>query len=503
MRLNPFLAFRNIHSLSKANMYVNTHFETVQNGIRTRMYAGYPCLYMQLSRKNEFIPVPHWYYNIEYIEEEKRGYDFHEDLYVPGFFQFNIKKGDSIIFSAGLKEIAPSALTGRFEKEIKGRTPRDSFENNLINSAQQFIVKQGKKTEVIAGFPWFGRWSRDTFISLPGITLSTGDTETCKSVLDTMSAELNGALFPNVANSYNSADAPLWYFWAIQQYVNYTGNFKDSWKDFGGKMKQILTGYRNGTDYNIRMHDNCLIYQGETGIALTWMDAIVNGVPVTHRRGYAVEINLLWYNAVRFALEMALKNNDMDFFNEWQSLPVCVEKSFVETFWDPKKMYLADRVEEGEKDWSVRPNQVIAASLFYSPVTEEIQKSVLDIVERDLLTPKGLRTLAPKHPDYQGHYDGNQETRDSAYHQGTVWPWLLGHFAEGYLKIHGKSGIAFIRRLYLGFEEEMSRAGIGTISEVFDGDPPHKPGGAISQAWSVGEVLRIKMLIDKYNKKKA
>ncbi|MCX6257038.1 MAG: glycogen debranching enzyme N-terminal domain-containing protein [Bacteroidia bacterium] len=498
LRLNPFLAFRNMHSLSKVNMYVNTHFEPVANGIRTSLYAGYPDLYLQISGENEYVAVPHWYYNIEYIEEERRGYDSHEDLYVPGFFQFEIKKGESYIFSAGQNEIDPATLHERFDKEIKDRIPRDSFENNLKNSAQQFIEIRDNETKVIAGFPWFGCWGRDTFIALPGITLGIGDVKTCKSVLDTMSGELNGALFPNVGNVYNSVDAPLWYFWAIQKYAGFTGDYDEVWKTYGKKLKQILQGYRNGSEFNIRMNENSLIWQGQEGKALTWMDAIVDGVPVTPRTGYNVEINALWYNAVCFTLELAGKFNDRDFIAEWKDLPALIRQSFEELFWDPEKMYLADYVNDTNKDWSVRPNQVFATSLPYPVVTDEIMKSVLDIVERELLTPKGLRTLAPSHPDYIGRYEGNQASRDTAYHQGTVWPWLLGHFAEGYLKLHGKSGMALITRLYNGFEEEMSRAGIGTISEVFDGDPPHNPGGAISQAWSVGEILRIRMLLNEY-----
>lgn len=501
LRLLPFLAFRNVHSLSKANLYANTKYEPAKNGIKSRLYHGYPALYMQVSKLNEFVPVPHWYYNIEYIEEQRRGYDFQEDLYVPGFFEFPMKKGESIIFSAGLSELAPNTLKTRFTKEISNRIPRDSFEGNLANAARQFIAKTGKKTEIVAGYPWFGRWGRDTFISLPGLTLSLDDPATCKAVLDTMSAELHGPLFPNVGSgshaAYNSVDAPLWYFWAIQQYAGYTGQYSQVWKDYGKKMTDILRGFIAGTHHRIKMQENGLVFAGEPGHALTWMDAIVHGKPVTPRIGYPVEIQALWYNAIRFILELAEKTGQESIVSEFGSLPERIEKSFLNYFWDPKKKYLADCVTEEGKDWTVRPNMIFAASLPYTPIEDEIRKAVVDKVEEELLTPKGLRTLAPDHPDYKGQYEGDQTTRDEAYHQGTVWPWLSGHFAEAYLRLHGRSGLARVRSLYQNFEEEMDRHGIGSISEVYDGDPPHRPGGAISQAWSVAEVLRIRSLIRK------
>jgi predicted glycogen debranching enzyme len=245
------------------------------------------------------------------------------------------------------------------------------------------------------------------------------------------------------------------------------------------------------------MHDNGLIYGGDQGVALTWMDAVVHGKPVTPRNGYPVEISALWYNAVCFSLEAAKHAKDVDFINEWKDIPALIKKSFNDTFWNDKKGYLADYVNGDYKDWSVRPNMVFATSLPYSPLNDDRKKSILDVVQRELLTPKGLRTLAPNHPDYKGLYEGGQAERDSAYHQGTVWPWLLGHFVEGYLKIHEMSGLSLCEELYKGFEEDMRNYGIGTIPEIYDGDPPHRPKGAISQAWSVAEILRIKQLIEK------
>ncbi len=506
IRFKPFLAFRQRHRLTRANINADTRYQKVENGITMRLYPGYSFLNMQFSKDAEYIHVPHWYYNIEYLAEAERGYDCHEDLLVPGYFETPMKKGESLVFCASLAEENPTSFKRFFTSEIQKRIPRDSFRNCLINSAQQFFVRKGKKVEVIAGFPWFGRWGRDTFIALPGLTLTTGDTKTCEEVIDTMLADLKGPLFPNMGSGAdavcNSVDAPLWFFWALQKYTAYTKSQKTIWKKYGPKMKMILEGYREGTSFNIQMKPNGLITAGEAGYALTWMDAIVHGKPVTPRTGMPVEINALWYNAVMFSLEMARLDGDDIFIGEWGTLAEGFPQVFKDAFWSKDKGYLADVVNGDDKDWSVRPNMVIAASLPYTPLSEQIRQLVLDRCREELLTPRGLRTLSPKHPDYKGQYTGGIESRDSAYHQGTVWPWLLGHYAEAWLRIHGKAGVAAIQRLYDGFECTMKEHGIGSISEVYDGDPPHKPGGAPSQAWSVAELLRIDMMLKGMKKAK-
>lgn len=501
MRLHPFLAFRNVHSLSKANLDVNTDVEQAQNGIASKLYRGYPSLFMQLSKKNDFVNAPNWFYNIEYTKEKERGYDHHEDLYVPGFFEFQLKKGEQIIFAAGLKELPTSGLKKKFEAETKKRTPRTSYENCLDNAAQQFIVSKDGKTEIIAGFPWFGKWGRDTFISLPGLTLARGDVKTCKEVLDTMVSDFRGSLFSKTGSKrlsdVDSVDAPLWFFWAVQKYAEHSSPDK-IWKDYGVKIKRILSAYKEGREHNIKMHDNGLIYAGENGLALTWMDAVVEGKPVTPRTGYDVEINALWYNALLFSLEIAGKVNDTKFIEEIGNLPELVKKSFLETFSDPSKKYLADYVQGNFKDWAVRPNQLIAAALPYSPIDDNFKNSILEIIEKELLTVRGIRSLSPQHPDYKGTCSGNVTEKDLAYHQGTAWPWLLSFYAETYLQLHQKSGVNKIRKIYHAFEEEMDKHGIGTISEVYDGNPPHEARGAISQAWSVAALLYINNLLKKY-----
>jgi predicted glycogen debranching enzyme len=502
IRIRPFLAFRNVHHLSKENIFADKKFEKVNGGIKLRMYQGYSELFLQVSKENEYIHAPDWYYNIIYQEELERGYEYMEDLYVPGFFEFEIGKGESVYISAGTSEIIQSGIKKAFTAEQKTRIPRDNFEHCLINAAQQFIVNRGNKTEIIAGFPWYGRWGRDTFIALPGLTLVNGDHKTAKAVIDTMLADLNGPLFPNLGSgshtAFNSADASLWFFWALQQYAEFTGKKKTIWKEYGKKMKLILDGYRAGTDFNIHMQDDGLIYAGIPGKALTWMDAVVFGKPVTPRIGLAVEINALWFNAIMFSMEMAAIAGDDDFVGEWTEVAAKIPPAFISTFWNEEKGYLADYVDGEYKDWAVRPNMVFATSLPYSPIDELSRKRILSRIKQELLTPRGLRTLTPMSAAYKSNCFGNQPERDISYHQGTVWPWLLGHFVEGYLKIHGPSGLSFVKGLYDGFDPVMTEHGIGTISEIYDGDPPHVARGAISQAWSVAELLRINWLIKQY-----
>jgi len=295
--------------------------------------------------------------------------------------------------------------------------------------------------------------------------------------------------------AYNSIDAPLWFFWSIQKYLEAGG--KDCWERYGEAAKSIIRAFTKGTAFNIHMRENGLIYADSPGKALTWMDAVVFGNPVTPRKGYAVEINALWYNALSFALEMSRKSKDKEFIKEFESLPELVKKSFIEIFWNEKAGYLADYVNDTEgQNMFVRPNMVIAVSLPFSMLDCERMKKVLDVADKELVTTRGLRTLSPGNSLYQGVCQGSQEERDSAYHQGTVWPWLLGPFCEGWLRIYGKQGVNKVRKLIYGFEEVMSEHGVSTISEIYDGDPPHAPRGAISQAWSVGEILRIIDLLE-------
>lgn len=498
LQLRPFLAFRNIHQLTRANMWANTRTEPVPNGVKIRMYEGFPYLHMQLSARAEFVPVPDWYLGIEYTEEQKRGYDYSEDLFVPGFFEISASKGDVIVLSVSTVEEKPAGLKAKFTRTLSTKIPRSDFRNCLRNAAQQFIEKRGENTNIIAGYPWFGSWGRDTFISLPGLALARKSEDLYAAVIDTQVRRMKGGLFPNMGDhdnpAFNSVDAPLWFFQAL---YSYGLDQKETWKRYGTAMKDVLNAYRSGTSFGIHMRENALIYSGAPGKALTWMDAVVHGVPVTPRDGYAVEINALWYNAVCFSLDCARAARDRSFLKEWEKLPELIARSFNEIFWDEELGYLADYVNDNEKrNMQVRPNMVIATSLPYTMLTRDQMKRILDIVNRMLVTPRGLRTLSPSEEGYKGIYCGDQETRDSAYHQGTVWPWLAGPFCDGWLRVYGEGGVSRVRKLIMGFEETLTEAGISTISEIYDGDPPHSPRGAISQAWSVGEILRIYTLLE-------
>jgi predicted glycogen debranching enzyme len=500
LQVRPFLAFRNIHQLTHANLSAITKVDIVENGIRSKMYEGFPYLHMQFSKKVEFVHVPDWYLGVEYPEEQKRGYDYSEDLFTPGFFEFDAKKGEEIVFSASTREEKTSQLKQKFAKTVAGKIPRDSFNNCLRNAAQQFIERRDGKTLIIAGYPWFGAWGRDTFISIPGLALARHNLELFRSVMDTQVARMKDGLFPNMGDdnnpAFNSVDAPLWFIWAIQHYIEQGG--PDGWKRYGEAAKSVLKAYKNGTAFNIHVRDNGLVYAEAPGKSLTWMDAVVNGVPVTQRGGYAVEINALWYNAVCFCLEMAGAAKDNKFVKEFGKLPDLIKNSFLEFFWDDNLGYLADYVNDEEgKNTFVRPNMIIAVSLPYSMLNKDQMKTILDVADKELVTNRGLRTLSPRNKLYKGIYTGNQEERDNAYHQGTVWPWLYGPFCEGWLKIYGNQGVQKVRNLIYGLEEVMSEHGVTTLSEIHDGNPPHAPKGAISQAWSVGEVLRIIEILEK------
>jgi predicted glycogen debranching enzyme len=519
LRLRPFLAFRSKHSLSEANMFADGHSYTVRGGVKCRLYNDFPWLYMQTNCKSEcdFVAAPDWYYKFEYLEEKERGYPFEEDLLTPGYFEFDIRKGESVIFSAALDEMwSAETIDNIFDEELARRSDKKDFLSCLRHSARQFISRRDDRTEIIAGWPWFGRWGRDTFIALPGVTLTRGDVQACVDVVDTMTREMKDGLFPNMGEAYNSVDAPLWFFWTLQQLEEHVGA-EQIWRDYGAKMKDILSAYRRGigfgSGYNggpvISVHDNGLVWAGGSGLALTWMDAVVDGVPVTSREGYQVEINALWYNAICYTLKLAEKFGDKELVAEWKDMPERIKASFVETFWSAERGYLADFVngeiegcgplwEPGGRNFFVRPNQVIACSLRYKMLGEGKQLEVLETIKRHLLTPKGLRTLSPQNPLYQGRYEGDQPTRDRAYHQGTVWPWPLEHYVKASFDVLGAKFLETAEEILAGFEEDIDSYGIGSIPEIYDGDPPHCQRGAISQAWSVGAVLRINEMVEKY-----
>ena len=502
LHFKPFLAFRSIHALMKANMYANSHYDHVVNGIEIKLYEDYPSLFLQFSKEAEFVAFPNWYNDIEYMKEKERGYDYKEDLFVPGYFELPIEKGESIIFSASTALSCPESMKSSFSENYNSRIRRDSFFNCLVRAGQQFSTSSADKADVIAGFPWYHRITRQTLVALPGLTAATQDIESYENVLDNQLSGLKDGLFPimpdDYKDDYHAMDVPLWFFWSLQQLAIITGENMRLWEKYKDVLKQILTAYRQGTKFDIKMQPNGLISGGDGSLALTWMDSYKDGMPVIPRQGMPVEVNALWYNAICFSLELAKEAGDSPFVNEWEPVAEKVAESFVEEFWDENRGYLADFINNGVKDWSVRPNMVIAAALYYTPLSKEMQKAVLSAVKKELLTSRGLRTLTPESSRYKGICEDNVIKRESAIHQGVAWPWLIQFFVEGYLRIHKKGGLPFVQKLVDDFEEDMNEHCIGTIAEMYNGDPPHTAKGAISQAWSVASILRSWYIVYQY-----
>ncbi len=503
LRLRPFLAFRSVREYTHENAQASRDYQAITNGIKTCMYPGYPELYMQLNKKNEFHFQPDWYRGIEYPKEQERGYDFNEDLYVPGYFELEIKKGESIVFSGGVTETNTHTLKKTFEEEMEERTPRDTFKHCLINAAHQFLNKQGDESYILAGYPWFKCRARDMFVSLPGLTLAIDERQKYEMVMETARKAIY-AFMKNEVNDIrvyemDQPDVLLWAVWCVQQYAKMVSR-EECRKNYGELLKDIMAFVRSSKHPNLSLLDNALLYTRGTEKAVTWMNTTVGGRPVIPRTGFVVEINTLWYNALRFVAELLGEGGDENLAGELTALAERCGKSFVTTFLN-EYGYLFDYVDGNMMDWSVRPNMIFSVAFDYSPLNAAQKKGVLDVVTKELLTPKGLRSLSPKSGGYNPNYVGTQMQRDYAYYQGTAWPWLAGFYFEAYLRIYKMSAIGFIERYMIGYEDEMSSHCIGSISELFDGNPPFKGRGAVSFAMNVAEILRVLYLLNKYNYK--
>ena len=505
LRFRPFLAFRSVRQFTHENATASREYSAVDNGIKTCMYAGYPDLYMQFSKKNEFIFMPDWYRGIEYPKEQERGYASNEDLYVPGYFEMPIKKGESIIFAASTSQIKTSSLKKLFDEEVVSRVPRDNFYHCLVTAAHQFHRKEKNHDRyLLAGYPWFKSRARDTFIALPGLTLAIGEIDYFEKVMKTAERALREFMDdkPITGRIYEieQPDVPLWAVWAMQQYAREVGRDK-CFEMYGKLLQDIVRFIIDGKHPNLRLDDNGLLYSNGRDKAVTWMNSTANGKPVVPRSGYIVEFNALWYNALKFCALMAAEKGDAKGAEKLEALAAKVKESFVETFLN-EYGYLLDYVDGTMMDWSVRPNMIFAVALDYSPLSQQQMKSVVDICTRELLTPKGLRSLSPKSGGYNPIYVGPQTQRDYAYHQGTAWPWLGGFYMEACLKLYKRSRLSFIERQLVGYEDEMDYHAIGTISELFDGNPPFHGRGAMSFAMNVAEILRTLKLMEKYTYQK-
>ncbi|MEE1098326.1 MAG: amylo-alpha-1,6-glucosidase [Alistipes sp.] len=493
LRLRPFFAYRDKHSLSKANMEANGRSYPIPCGVKSCLYDGFPWLHLQTNRPDaEFIAAPDWYYDFEYPQEALRHYESHEDLLTTGYFEVNIKKGDSVIFSASVEEMAsPKEIEELFEQQISRRTHKTDFLSCLHHSARQFVCRRpGNRTEMIAGYPWFGVIGRQTLQALPGIVLEQGYKEDCFDILDTMIRDMQDGDFAGSASASVAVDAPLWFFRTLQELEREIGA-KEIWARYGEVMKSILAAYKRGIGDCVVLHDNGLVWAAKENAALTWMDSIVDGKPVTQRAGYAVEIQALWYNAVCYTLALAKKMGDKSFVKEWKSLPERTKASFVEKFWLKEEGYLADYVNDYEVNKYIRPNMVLACGLNYKMLDETQIVSILMVTRQHLLTPRGLRTLSPRNPLYKGTLEGDQAQRDIAGKNGTVWIWPLAFYVKTCFDVMGDKFVDEAKQIIAGFEEDIQAYCIGSVNEVYDADPPYTPKGSMSQAWSVGAVLEI------------
>lgn len=503
LRFRPFLAFRNANDLCVENGAVNKTIETVKNGISSCLYAGYPNLYMQFNKDVKWVDDGHWYKGIEYNKDKSRGIPYKEDLWVPGYFELPIKKGESIIFSAATFECDPKKFNKTYDEELATRTCRTSFFNCLKNSAKQFYLKNETGMYIMAGYPWYNVRARDELIALPGCTLSIDHDKDYFEILDTFLKALQQYIQTGELNKtiheIDLPDIPLWTIWAIQQYKRYS-DVASCRKRYGDVVRGLVDAIRGERIRNLKLNDNGLVSSNGQNTPVTWLSASINGRPIIPRTGCILEFNALWFNAVNFLITLydGVKGED-GYVKELKELSEKIKQSFRDTFLNDYG-YLYDYVNGGYTDLEVRPNLAIAIGLEYSPLERSERKKVLDLCTRELLTPKGLRSLSPKSFAYNPTYVGNPVEREYAVHQGPARPWLFGFYADAYFRVFGISGLSFIERMLIGYEDEMAEGCIGSLSEMYDGNPPYTGRGAVSTAKNVGEILRTIKTVKKMTK---
>lgn len=493
LRFRPMLAFRNANDLCVENDAINKDVRLTHNGVSTCLYSGYPELFMQFSKPVEWINEGHWYKGIEYTKDKVRGIPYKEDLWVPGYFELPIKKGESIIFSASTYECVPKKFEKTYDGELTTRTCRTSFFNCLKNSAKQFYLKKDSGTYIMAGYPWYNVRARDELISLPGCTLAINHEEDYFEILDTFLSALfrfidKGEKDPTIGE-IDLPDIPLWTIWAIQQFRRHTDS-NECRKRYGASVRRLVEDIRSEKIRNLKLNHNGLVSSNGQNTPVTWLSASINGQPIIPRTGYILEFNALWYNAVKFLISLyENEKGEEAYVASLASLAEKIKLSFLDTFLNDYG-YLYDYVNGSYTDLEVRPNLAIAIGLEYSPLDRRQRKGVLDLCTRELLTPKGLRSLSPKSFAYNPTYVGNPTEREYAVHLGPARPWLFGFYADAYFKVFGLSGLSFIERMLIGYEDEMTEGCIGSLSEMYDGNPPYTGRGAVSTAKNVGEILR-------------
>ncbi len=469
-----------------------------QGEVTITAYPGATPYRFLLPDALNFVPLDLWYWRFRHRAEQARGYESVEDLYLPGLFRASMNPGDTItlmVTTASADSIhrdADAAFTRAHARQSTLiQNARDDLKQLFI-AADQFIVQpEASKRTVIAGYPWFSDWGRDTMIALEGLTLLPRRHAEAKEILLAWARSVDQGMLPNRFSDvgsaeYNTVDATLWYFHAIDRYLAATRDHS-LLRELFPTLASIIDWHVKGTRYNIHVDPaDGLLYAGEPGVPLTWMDAKVGDGAVTPRIGKPVEVNALWYRALRLMEPWAKRMKKSA--APYSELAARTRASFGR-FWFAEGGYLYDVIDTPNgDDASLRPNQLFALSLADDLVSPERAKSILDIVTRDLLTPFGLRTLSPRDPNYHAHYRGDQAERDAAYHQGTVWPWLIGAYVDAHLKVYGDRARA--RALLDAFPAHLGEAGLGTIGEIFEADPPFRAAGCIAQAWSVAQVLR-------------
>jgi predicted glycogen debranching enzyme len=505
LEIRPLIAFRDYHATTHENGALNPHVETEIGLITIKPYSDLPELYFAHDAAaidtNGF-----WYRNFQYAVEQERGLDFAEDLFNPCTLTFDLNASARISIIASTERRDVSKADAYRKAELERREPLSGnsaqakanlLVNTLTSAADQFIVARERCKTVIAGYHWFSDWGRDTMIALPGLTLATGHAEIAKSILAEFAAHVDQGMVPNrfpdagETPEYNTVDATLWFFEAVRSLLQYTNDYEFVRGDLYAVLSDIIDWHVRGTRYNIHVDDDGLLYSGEPGVQLTWMDAKVGDWVVTPRHGKPVEIQALWYNALRVMEQLATKFKDAKAKKKYAAMADKARASFNRMFWNEEAGCLYDVIDGDVRDASIRPNQIFSVSLTHSMVTSKRANSILSVVKRELLTPRGLRTLSPTDANYIGRYEGDPRSRDGAYHQGTVWPWLMGPFITAYVKTFGrKTGQDFADEWLSQFQAHLNEACLGQVSEIFDGDAPHTPRGCVAQAWSVAELLR-------------
>jgi predicted glycogen debranching enzyme len=456
---------------------------------------------MQCSKKSEYTHAPAWYKGIEYLKEQERGFSYKEDQLVPGWFEMPMKKGESVIFAAGISEVNPKTLKALWEKELKRRSARDTMFGSLKNAASQFYKREGDKCYLLAGYPWFKASAREEFLALPGCTMGIGRPEYWDAIVNNTAVEEVRNFMEGKECRLVGMDEPdvlLWFIHALQEYAAYT-SLEEVTRLYGQLIIDIMLFIRRQQHPRLFLHNNGLLWVDGKERPATWMNAVEDGRPITPRTGYVVEINALWYNARLFtaAVQRQLGKEQIADLMEYQA--EITKDSFIKTFWNG--VYLDDYVDGDYHNNEVRPNQIIAASLPYSPLDRRQCKAVVDICTKELYTPKGLRTISPKSGCYRPEYIGGQLERDRNFHNGPVWPWTIAAYAIAYLKVYQHSGESFIRRLLTGYEAEMSELCVGTLNELYDGNPPFKGHGGMSYAPSVASVIEVCNTLKQYEAK--